>query len=545
MIQSRVLVPLIVGIGGFLTACARSQRQETLPRSKPARPETLQTPQPTEIIDEFGTNFHLFKEVIGRLSGKEITPEDQARLALGKALSRHDEAYMADRLRAILRSGIDRALAISRENSAENFENALSQELPFLVIGPVSSSPFGRIDRECTDCGLGAFFRSALIFKGLVPEPDSFEKLMNPGGYIGFPVLKRSTQTTGYRYVWRSSQDGRELLVLQGDGERATLRTEHGTLRLQSDSGLAGLTLFYETLWDAIVAQHGAEFSHRQLTHPSPLSEILNDTKATPLKTGPDLSLEERHPGKTTLGLLSGGLPLDQPFEVSGPDPSTKITLADLKAAYQRNIGYSEEAGIYYIYAEPQRPKAYFMGGGPVDPEYDFGWVLVFLWKSSTPEERQKPFQGKDGRTHTIQEIAEETFKLAAQNPHPFETVEDNLHIPMFAIPYFAERRDRESLDGLKKILLKKLEGVLSGVGLIEYKSSGAFGRVGHYTEWLGELADCPLVTWLPEDRETIQRWIQEIAIATPRGFPETSGEMAHLVKGLKMLARNRGRVGL
>lgn len=36
-----------------------------------------------------------------------------------------------------------------------------------------------------------------------------------------------------------------------------------------------------------------------------------------------------------------------------------------------------------------------------------------------------------------------------------------------------------------------------------------------------------------------------EIKIATPRGLPETSGELAHLVKGLKLIEKNRTKIGI
>lgn len=438
-----------------------------------------------------------------------------------------------------IRAGIDKALdeyektersCLSDATCKNPFSSLLTRHLPFLNIQETTGYPD-------PNSALTPFYPP--IFKNLNPKPERYG-MMKGLGEIEFPSSDGNDHTG---YLYQIMLAPKTLLEVRGNRREALVKCGGKQFSLNNRSSLIELVSFFENLWNILVKYKIADPGHRRLTHGLDLSEVLTKTKTVRFRKDFPSALDEFHQGKIALNLFLGGQKLDELFEVQSNDGQpASLTLRQLRESYLKNIGYAEKRGIFYLFKEPPEVKGY-LGGKPLDEEIDFSFTLEFLWRSSTPEEKRTPFKGINGKEYSLEKIAEHTFNLTTGDRYlPFETVEDNLHIPMFAISYFAERGETKKLEALKQLALNRIREILEESTLLEYQTRFV-GRVGHYTEFLGELADCPLVQWNNRDKEIVARWLDEIKIATPRGFPERSGELAHLVKGLRRIEAGKSRL--
>ncbi|OGQ21763.1 MAG: hypothetical protein A3I05_09300 [Deltaproteobacteria bacterium RIFCSPLOWO2_02_FULL_44_10] len=478
----------------------------------------------------------------------------------GEKMHHKLNAYMADRFRSIVRMGINDCLiqySLPREPSEAAFGECLRANFPFLNTGKGQSQKgniiFNSLDIETSEW----------IFLGLNPRTAMYDFQSEDMASFDLPphtLLEYSVNYHGYEFQWNDTS-GRTIKLI-GNQNRSTLLIGKEKFELTVDSSFSDLLHFSETFWDIIISTpHGTEFSHKSMTH----SVSTDERYATlhgqlrPKSQAYVFMLDERHQGKRALVSYQHGISLHKRLLIQDAYESDEtfemdtFSLLDLKHSYKRHLGFDSSQGIFFFFTPPPEH--------PVVGEMEFGYVHQFLWETSNEYERNLPFstysmhgfETEVTGEYTLAQIADHTYKKAATNSEVFYYPEDFYHIPMWAISYFEEQKDKEHLEKLKQVALERIRRVLNDGEFMEYHKTIRFGQVrlsldgfvGHTTEFLGKLAASDQITWTPEDAELIKRWIREITITTPRALPTFASEYSHLVLGLRLLHQYRERVGI
>ncbi|GEM_PF-4149571 len=542
-------------------------------------------------------SYYLFRKIISYLPLQEQTPLDLQILQLAKLEGNEEwelsqteidrapqlypssftktgiagkdfiEAYMAGRIRTVLRNHIDDILGKQEQKKetevVTSFYESLTAKFPLEFEKYFYPDPEKGIEGPFVISGR---FASLFLFIDLSPTTGRIECSPNSpqDKVFKFPP-KENKQTLNYArydYCWFAEMlpGVRVPMKLEGDRQKTRLVFGGRDYFVTQNSSWEDLLLFYQALWGAIVmTPQATDLAHTAMTEPVSSEQAFERLTGSHAKkdTGV-LMLDEGHQGKGPLLGLQAGVGLQTMFEVHDDHEENEtplkhpLTLSDLKISYRDHLGFDPLKGIFYFVAPP-----------PEDPQLgtlEFGYVFQFLWESSSEKERKAKFKTYSSDLHpqitgehTLEKIAEHTYTLAATNPSAFYYSEDFYHIPMWAIAYFEIKKDEVHLEILKQQGLERVRQVVNEGRLIEYnsplqigkKTYGVYGFVGHTTEFLGKLAASPLVYWTEEEKKLVQAWIHEIKVATPRGIPSHSGELSHLVLGLNLLEAHRDRVGI
>jgi hypothetical protein len=227
------------------------------------------------------------------------------------------------------------------------------------------------------------------------------------------------------------------------------------------------------------------------------------------------------------------------------PGNGKSLRLAEIYQGHRRQLflpvpGRSAGAIDGEIPATPQLPRLRFRYPTRSDPietdAYSFLRLLV----------AREPDPGATWTNHLGQELSVDRLLenvrghyLGERGPEAEVADHSNLHLVELLLAYDRRRRDVGGSEEVKRRFLE--------VELARRDFEGADGieALAHYAESLGLLLADPRVAWRPEERGRVRDWLGALERRLPDLDAAPLAELAHLLRGLRLVDEHRTRLDL
>lgn len=310
------------------------------------------------------------------------------------------------------------------------------------------------------------------------------------------------------------------------------------------------------------VQQPGGEIKTASVTNQSSVSQLLEymellgaiavqdgfitDFNPMPMITGSYAGLEEEMAKKDSCvrrekgcidpdenhggSLLNSVVKLEKGLHDSVVVGGREVFVTDILGGYQGAVRLG--ATIPYLNYD-DLPSGYV--GGPKDI-YQFLKAAMVLMPV---QEWDQPWTNSQGESVSVKNIAEglADFYLHHWGLHGGD---HSLYHPEVLLHYY----DKKGLDPspIKKVFLER--------ELHQIPSDLYEGDVGHFTETLGVLLSRENISWSPEELEVARTWVNEVRqFLVDKDLLKLNiddiYESAHLLRGLRLIAKHQDKLGL